>query len=304
MFYRWRRRLKMWRFDGQIRGVLATPPMPVRDAPWTFVSMVANRDVIMYVLAMKALYARMGGGRIVAIVHADLPTGRRAALAAHFPGIEILERDRLDSGACQRGGTWERLVHIIDRSAESYVIQVDADVLAFGPDVAEVLDCARRNVPFTLGDGSPLLSMRAAAAQAQAEDGDYIGDVAERLFDRYPGCEGLRYARGSSGFAGFARGGFSRAGIEAFHANMEGLLGPRWRRWGTEQVGSNFAIANSPGAIVLPHPLYASFLPRVPRDQAKLLHFIGTHRFDDGYFAARGRAVIRELANRAKPRPP
>ncbi len=295
MLYNLRRTLKLRRFNHEIRDVLNTPPLRVRPTAWTLVSMVANCDVPMYLLGMKSLYTRLGGGRLVAIVHADLPARSRALLERHFPGIEVLVGADLDSGACQRGGTWERLVHILDRSSEQYVLQVDADVLAFGGDLREVLECVQANIAFTLGDGSPLLSMREAAAQAQSTDGDYIGDVAERLFDRYPGCDGLRYVRGSSGFAGFARGGFSRAGIEQFHANMQTLLGSRWRDWGTEQVGSNFAIANSPGGVVLPHPAYASFAPGVAAQDAKLLHFIGTYRFDGGIFAQRGRDVIRQL---------
>ncbi|MCL2428639.1 MAG: hypothetical protein FWD12_05345, partial [Alphaproteobacteria bacterium] len=224
------------------------------------------------------------------------PAAWRAALLWHVRGIEIVVRDTLSSGFCQRGNLWERLVHVLERSAEEYVIQMDADILALGP-IDEVREYVLRNTPFTLGDGSPLLSMPEAAAQARkANDRDYVGDVAESLFDCYPGAERLRYVRGSAGFAGFAKGGFARSRIETFHAEMEAMLGSRWRDWGTEQVGSNFAIANSPDAMVLPHPEYASFLPGVACERARLLHFIGSHRFDGGYYARRGAEVIADLA--------
>jgi hypothetical protein len=295
VLYRFRRGARAARFNRRIAGILDTPPLRMRGADWTFVSMVANRDVQMYLLAIKSLYARMGGGGVVAIVHADLPAASRALLAHHLPQAEIIVGDTLDPGACQRGGTWERLVHILDRARDGYVIQLDADVLAFGADVAEVLDCARRNIPFALGDGTPMMGMVEAARRAQSTRGDYIGDAAERLFDRYPNAAALRYVHGSSGFAGFARGGFQRPRIEAFHATMEGMLGARWREWGTEQVGSNFAIANSPGGVVLPYPAYASFPPNGPPGEAKLLHFIGTYRFDGGVFAQRGCQVIASL---------
>ena len=115
------------------------------------------------------------------------------------------------------------------------------------------------------------------------------------MFARYPDA-GLHYVRGSSGFAGFSRGGFTRAAITRFHQKMEELVGvKRWREWGTEQCGSNFAIANSPGAFVLPYPEYASFTPHVARQEAKFFHFIGANRFRDNYYAARGQELIGKL---------
>lgn len=296
MLYRWRRRLRTARFNREIRGILETPPLAVRPAPWTILSMVGNQHVPMYLLALKSVYRRLGAGHVLAIVHGDLGAGWRAALSQHVRGIEIMVRGTLDSGACQRGNLWERLVYVLDRSAGEYVIQMDADILALGP-IEEVRAAVAANRPFTMGDGSPLLSMPEAAAQARAaNDRDYVGDVAESLLDRYPGAAQLRYVRGSAGFAGFARGGFARSQIETFHTEMETMLGPRWRFWGTEQVGSNFAIANSPSALILPHPDYASFLPGIAGERARLLHFIGSHRFDGGYYARRARAVIADLS--------
>ena len=126
---------------------------------------------------------------------------------------------------------------------------------------------------------------------------DYIGIVAERLFDRYPHAEQFRYTRGSSGFAGFAKGGFPRSGIEAFHREMARLVGPRWTEWGTEQCGSNFAVANSPNAVVLPWPKYAGGGPETlgVRDQTSVIHFFGTYRYLADSFAKLGNRVISEL---------
>src|SRR4029078_10581303 len=97
-----------------------------------------------------------------------------------------------------------------------------------------------------------------AAADARAFDSTYVGIIAERFLDRYPRAESLKYVRGSSGFAGFAKGAFPRTRIIEFHRIMEGFLGEAWRKWGTEQCASNFAVANSLGGVVLPFPKYAS----------------------------------------------
>ncbi len=296
MLYNLRRRFAIRRFNQAIAAIEDTPPLRLTEAPWCFVSMVANDDVPMYLLSMKALYARIGGGRVVAIIDGDLPEARRTKLLRHIPGIELVPRETIPLGPCQFGGTWERLLYVLDRAADEYVVQVDSDTLPLGPDVDEVMACLQAGRAFTLADSARIVSMREAAQAAQAEHDPYIGSVAEALFDRYPDCDRLRYVRGSSGLAGFAKGGFPRAAIEEFHVRMEALVGhERWRRWGTEQCASNFAVANSPGAVVLPYPAYASFGPDGPKEGVKFFHFIGSYRFNDGFFAARGRERIAEL---------
>lgn len=96
------------------------------------------------------------------------------------------------------------------------------------------------------------------------------------MFDQYPNAKNLEYVQGSSGFAGFAKDRFTQAQIEDFDRNMRGMFGNRWLEWGTEQTASNFAIANSPGAIVLPYQKYANFGPEcyaVGLHNCVFLHF-------------------------------
>jgi len=277
--------------------VLDTAPMPVVDAPLTMVSMVAPPDVPMYVLSMKAFYRRIGRGKLLAIVDRDTPAPALDTLRHHFPGIAFEILEDIDTGACQRGGTWERILHILDLARTEYVVQVDCDTLPVAADLQEVVDCISAGRAFTLADNNNRIRPLPEIAEATRKmDSDYIGVVSERMFDRYPDAEELRYVRGSSGLAGFAPGGFARARLEEFHRIMEELVGhKRWREWGTEQCASNFAVANSPDAVVLPFPAYSSFFPGGPRREAKFFHFIGSFRFDEGFFAARGREEIAAL---------
>ena len=54
---------------------------------------------------------------------------------------------------------------------------------------------------------------------------------------------------------------------------MTAELGSRWTEWGTEQVTSNYVVANSPEAMVLPYPKYACFdLNMDPAESVFLLH--------------------------------
>ena len=74
---------------------------------------------------------------------------------------------------------------------------------------------------------------------------------------------------------------------------MESLIGPRWTSWGTEQFASNFFVANSPKAIVLPHPKYCHPLRELPG--TVFLHFIGFVRFQTGRYADVAKSVIEAL---------
>ncbi len=303
MLYRLRKQLHTRRFEWITRGIRATPPVRVMPAPWTFVSMVGDDDVHLYLLAMKTLYRRLQRGNVVAIVARTMPAARRDLLAEHVDGIRFEALEAIDTGRCQRGGTWERLIHILNRTHDGYVIQIDCDTLAQGTNLDEVAYCAANNLPFTLSDGWPLVTMRAAAEAARAIPGNQPGIVAERLLDRYPNSDRLLYVHGSSGFTGFAKGGFSRDRLDEFDANMSTLTGASWRGWGTEKCASNFVVANSPRPVVLPFPSYSCFFPGGPRNEAKLLHFIGSHRFDENFYAQQALAAIADLAARSGVKP-
>lgn len=303
MFYRWKKRRAKDRFYKLTADVLTTPPMPVVDAPWTIMSMVSNSDAQMYILAMKSFYARIKRGKLTVIVDRDMPNSVRETLQHHFPGIRFAILEDIDTGPCQRGGTWERLLFVLDHSHDEYTIQLDADTLTFG-DISEVIHCVENNISFTLSNaGMPIAPMLDIVPISRANDSNYIGIVAERLFDQYPGADKLKYVQGSSGFCGYARGGIARKEVERFHIEGEKLLGARWREWGTEQSASNFAVANSKNAVTLPYPKYGNFAPGGYEPGGSFLHFIGSFRYDDDYFANLAKPFIAGLNGGAgKPR--
>lgn len=300
MFYRLRQSFAERRFRRRITGIFATGPLQLNKQGVTIVSMVRASDLARYLLALKSFCACVEAGKVVAIIDRDAPADFRRLLSAHIPGIELIELESIPVGVCQHGGTWERLLYVLDRSECEYVVQLDADTLTIGPDLAEVGACIAENRSFTLGGGpdrarQQILSMAAAAASPDLE-GDYIGAVVQRRLGEYPGGEKLRYVRGSSAFAGFARGGIGRQRIEEFHSDMADLFGARWREWGSEQCASNFAIANTPGAVVLPWPRYSNFHPEYGLTEAtRMVHFLGTVRYRDGCYARLGRRAIEQI---------
>ncbi|MEJ0072320.1 MAG: glycosyltransferase family A protein, partial [Pseudomonadota bacterium] len=276
MLYRLRRQLARRRFEQSCRSVRVTPPLRPVPAPVTILSMVSHADVIMYLIAIKSLYRRLGRGNILIIDDGSLTDDDRDFLSEHLARPKIVPLSALDTGRCPRGGTWERLLLILEISADEYVIQLDSDTLA-QDRLDEVVDCIESNRAFTLGTrmGQRFDSLSDAAARIADLSGDHVQMVAERALARFDSLDQRRYVRGSSGFAGFARGGFGRAQLEAFSVQMRGLIGDKWTEWGSEQVASNFVVANSSSARILPYPKYACFDLRMdPRTSA----FLAFHR--------------------------
>jgi hypothetical protein len=272
----------------------------MRDDSPLFLSMVCHRDVTAYLLAIKSLYSGVGHGRVAIINDGSLTADDLAVLSQHIPRIEVLDIAAIATGSCPRGGTWERLVKIVELSAYNYVIQIDADILVCAP-IAEVVQCWRENRSFLLGTaaGQTLSTAAATAAMVRGWIKTYgwttltVGVEAEAALDTLPDAAQKAYVHASSGFAGFAKGAFATAELERFSSHMSAVLGnSRWSEWGTEQIASNYIVANSLGAAVLPFPRYACFQPGLKADEPAVLHFIGTYRYDRGVYRRRAAEFI------------
>lgn len=296
MLYRLRRRLGRSVFDIATRGILGTPPVRTRPALLRVVTMLSSQDLRMYLVAIKSFYRFLPGGEVVVMDDGSLTPDDHALLRRHVDPITIVPLLGVDTGACPRGNCWERLLHILDLSRDAYAIQMDSDVLTVAP-VPEVVAAVASNTAFTLGSdpGLAIVDLEAAAAHVANRDDALTQVRAESLLPALPPGLGRRYVRGSAGFAGFARGGSSRGAAEAFSAAMAERMGARWTEWGTEQVASNYLVANSPGGIVLPWPKYCCFYPDVDHASASLLHFIGTWRFRSGVFVRAARRAVSDL---------
>jgi len=294
-------------FDRAARGILGTRPLRLQGDSPLFLSMVRRRDVIAYLLAIKSLYVGIGQGRVVIINEGgfiddnSLSSDDMAILNHHVPGIEVVDLAAIATGPCPRGGTWERLVKIVELSDQCYVIQVDADTLV-SATIPEVVECWQANKSFLLGTGSGQV-ISPAPDTARMVRGWIktngwtelaVSVEAEASLDKFPNAAQRSYVHASSGFAGFARGAFRLADLEEFSIFMSEMLGAqRWHELGSEQVASNYILANAPGAIVLPFPRYACFEPHLRRGEHAFLHFIGTYRYNDGAYRRRAAEFIR-----------
>jgi hypothetical protein len=125
----------------------------------------------------------------------------------------------------------------------------------------------------------------------------HVQGAIEGHWDRYPEAARHRYVRGSSGFTGFARGGRpSRASVEAFSLSAEGIVGQhKWRSWGSEQVASNFLVANSEDPILLPYSRYSNYWNEPTGPDGRFLHFAGTHRYSTSEYRRHTERAIAAL---------
>jgi hypothetical protein len=251
----------------------------------------------MYLLAVKSIYMYLKEGSIVVINDGTLSLSDIKLLERHLFGCQIVSTSEINLGRCPgRGGCWERLALIAEYVKKHYVIQLDSDSLTL-QTIPEVTDAIKENRSFTLGTamGRQLSAMKDVCNVMKAYPSDHIQVVAEQNFDRHPSCDQLKYVRGCAGFAGFARGSFSLAKIEEFSQSMERIVGTMWSNWGSEQVSSNFIIANSPISSVLPYPKYANFTLEIPHEQSAFLHFFGSYRFEKGVYVRRAKSLVDRL---------
>jgi hypothetical protein len=124
---------------------------------------------------------------------------------------------------------------------------------------------------------------------------DHVQADAETAMAMLPNADSVRYIRGCAGFAGFAKSDAGRALVSDFSIAMDDRLGDKWRRWGSEQVASNFVIANDPDPVQLPYDRYVNhWAEPLPSDPA-FVHFIGTYRFRRGNYTRCSKGAIAAL---------
>lgn len=278
------------------RAVLDTPPIVARDDGLVLFSMIGTRVLLPYLVAVKSLHRQLQRGHIVILDDGTLTDADRMVLAHHCDNPRIIPISSVDTGPCPVGGTWERLLTILDLRADNYVIQLDSDTVTLGPvdEVADAIDAGRS---FTLsgGEGETVVPLAAAAARQAGNSSQHVQSLIEGAMDRLamPDAVSLRYVRGCSGFAGFAPNPVGRGLAERFSTAAEALLGKtKWAEWGSEQVTSNFVVANAPDALLLPYDRYMNHWNAPIAPAVAFAHFVGTHRYSGQEYERTTREAI------------
>ncbi len=298
--HRWRSKLEATRHAEAIRGVLDTAPIVPRQDGVVLFSMIGTAVLLPYLVAVKSLWHHLGRGRVAILDDGTLTAQDRAILAHHCGDPQIMRLADVRLNEFPAGGTWERLLTILDNRAGEYWIQLDSDTVTIGP-VPEIADAISRNRSFLFLGGSdaevgplPLDEFRRRFYPAGPAEGHVQARIESRLDTIAPG-RGWKYVRGCSGFAGFAATGNARPLASAFLTEMKRMIGEEdVTIWGTEQVTSNFHLSNETAPVVLPYARYMNYWNEAWGDDTRFIHFVGTHRHDNGaYIAASCEAIER-----------
>jgi hypothetical protein len=290
-----------WAHERAAQGILDTAPIVPQDDGLILFSMIGTAVLLPYLVAVKSLHHFLPRGKVVLLNDGTLTGEDRALLNKHCGMPEIIEKAAVDTAPCPPDNCWERLISILDRRHDNYVIQLDSDTVTTGrvPDVAAAIDANRS---FTLAGGldEAQYGFRSAAElsaifHADGPTTDHVQAHAEAAMKTLADADGRRYIRGCAGFAGFAKSRDGRVTVSRFSQEMDERLGQTWRQWGSEQVASNWVVANDPDPVQLPYDRYINHWDEpMPSDPA-FIHFIGTYRYRWGNYSRCTRAAIEGL---------
>lgn len=297
MFYLQKQKLNKAWFNWKVRQIFQTPKIQCDpDSKVLILSQLYHADLSMYMVAAKSFAQFVKPKRFI-IIDDGLEEQDRALLKEHFERIDFIPSGKVDVGQCPRGGCWERLLSIAHFNNKDYVIQLDSDTVTLRSPT-EVLSCILEQRSFTLGTtgGNTTRSLEETSRIASGWKGVHVQVLAEQALRHLPPELGRSYVHGCAGFAGFAPGVLTSQAIERFSLAMENLIGrQKWNEWGSEQVASNFMVANTSSNTILQSRDYPFWQRGINIGQAKLIHFFGTHRYETGQYVKSSMDVIRTL---------
>ncbi|HEX4873519.1 MAG TPA: hypothetical protein VFV06_01335, partial [Sphingorhabdus sp.] len=213
------RKAGAWAHDRAVQGILDTPPIVAQDDGVILFSMIGTAVLLPYLVAVKSLHHHLPRGKIVLLDDGTLTVGDKQMLARHCDNPEIIGKQHVDTSPCPRDNCWERLISILDRRHDHYVIQLDSDTVTTGP-VPEIAAAITANRSFTLAGGLDEAQHGFKSASeisrifhANGPTTDHVQAHAEAAMKTLPEADSRRYIRGCAGFAGFAKSAEGRATV-------------------------------------------------------------------------------------------
>jgi hypothetical protein len=299
--YRRRRSRDAARHAEAIAGILETPPIVPRNDGLVLFSMIGTVALLPYLVAVKSLWSQLRRGRVAIMDDGTLTAQDRAILAHHCGDPEFIHAAGVETSPFPQGNSWERFLTILDRRQSEYWLQLDSDTVTLGP-VPEVEAAIARNRSFLLlgcigAEIGPLpLSDFVRTFYPDGSPDDHVQKRVESRLDSIGEGPDWKYVRGCSGFTGFSAYGGGRPLAAAFLAAMTKIIGAEdLDSWGTEQIASNFQLANEPAVTCLPYSRYLNYWAEPWSEEAAFIHFVGTHRHHGNAYIEASRAAIARL---------
>ena len=295
------RKAGAWVHERAIGDILDTPPIVAQNDGLILFSMIGTAVLLPYLVAVKSFHAQVKRGRVMLLDDGTLTGEDKAILAEHCDNPVIIRMPDVATAPCPKGNCWERLLAILDLRADNYVIQLDSDTVTTGP-VPDVVAAIDANRSFTLAGGVKEaqhgfmdMGQLKSAFYPERIKWDHVQALSEEALTRMPGNENLHYIRGCAGFAGFSKSDRGREAVTGFSTAMHDMIGARWNEWGSEQVASNFVVANDDDPVQLPYTHYVNhWIEALPKDP-RFIHYIGTFRYKRGSYARTSKAAIDAL---------
>ena len=282
-------------FNWKCNTIFDTDQLHIVKDRVIIISMLRHSDVIMYLVAIKSFYQRFSKGEIVILNDGSLTASDLNLLKKHVLPKDIMHISDIKNSVCPKGGCWERILLISEYVKDYFVIQFDADTLTMG-DIPEVNQFVSSKTSFAMGTKSGQLIETARESNDRIKNWpeNHVQVKAEKNFYKLEGYENMKYVRGSAAFAGFAAGSFSLSKLENFSQQMNEIIGEDWTKWGTEQVTSNFLVANSSSSKMMPFPKYSGYYPphNISYENTHFMHFAGHHRWENGFYIKNARNFV------------
>jgi len=272
------------------------------ESPVVILSMLQEKDLQMYLLAMKSMMRYITINKAVVVCDPDLSEQSKTVIKQHITQVEFLNAVDCSHEKIPSGGCWERLYAISHLTENYYVIQMDADILVMNTP-EEVKLSITNNQSFILGTEDKFshltIKKMAGIANEWVKEGKqrsaavHVQITAESVMAELTSSLGYRsYTRGCAGFAGFSKGSINPNMVLELSSLFYKKMGERWNSWGTEQFMSNLLLSQQENVQVLPTSKYNS--SNHYHSGFVLAHFIGSYRFANLQYTKLAQKLVRE----------
>jgi len=276
-----------------VSRILDTAPLTPGKLPFIALSMVHQRDVLSYLVAIKSFAMHTNPARVVIVCDPSIGDSEKVIFKTHIPHAEIRNALDFQDPRIPIGGTWERLSAITQYSPEAYVVQLDADTVTTAA-IPEIVAAITNQHGFVIRDDANqgIEPLAQTAARARDWPSVHVQAIAEQVMVD-AGVNGRFYIRGCSGFTGFASDKMLRDEFFDFAVKMHKKIGEVWTTWSSEQVTSNYLVANQNNTLALSPNKYAS--AKHATSEAAFIHFIGSERYKNRAYEKASLAATSKL---------
>jgi hypothetical protein len=303
MFFQLRSALAYRRFARATLGLDDTPPLlSDRSSSCEVHTMLGERDVTMYLLAVKSLLSFVK--RLSVVVHSDgsLTAADMSRLRAHIIDLQIVEHSSADERAAaalapyplltkwrRHDAAYRRLVDVELWRRARRVIILDSDVLtnSYPADVAAWVERGAR--AFMLGQPARQSNDAGASTHVQARFLAMVPEISAALGRTPAFIQG-----GTAGFCGY----LDEISLDVTERALRAALdaGLPMQQWGGDQCLVIYLLSTG-GADRLPSDKYLNFDPSVRHAaaSASIIHFYGTHRFHARVYPRLAAEAVRRL---------